>query len=161
MGIDLLKLRDHVGEEILAEPGVGPVEKGRSHRGCVFLLLFDGDVFPVYDVTDGGSVDGPVLSVYVPAADPLLDPVVPCGCDIDDSVRRPCDGQDLLRYGHIRSPPFLSSIISYNSLYINESASIFACKEHCFSRNSALHLTKKGDRKARSPENADGKPAFL
>lgn len=112
MGIDLIKLRNHVGEEILAEPGVGPVEKGRSHRRRILLFLFDGDVFPVYDVTDRRSVDRPVLAVHVPASDPLLHSVVACGCHVDDGVGRPFDGQDLLRYGHIRSPPFLSFIIS-------------------------------------------------
>lgn len=55
----------------------GPIEE------TSFFFLY-GNVFPAGDVADSRSVDRAVLSVHVPASDPLLDTVVPCGGDIDD-----------------------------------------------------------------------------
>lgn len=83
MGIYLPESGDPVGEEILAPSCVRSVKKGRSHRRDILLFLY-GNVFPAGDVADSRSVDRAVLSVHVPASDPLLDTVVPCGGDIDD-----------------------------------------------------------------------------
>ena len=108
MGIHLLYLGDHVGEEILAQLCIRPVkERGRQRRG---VPLYDGDVFPADDVADGRTVYGHVPAVHVTASDPLLDSVVSCGCDIDYSVRRPFDGQNFLRNGHIQSLLYIAYI---------------------------------------------------
>ena len=101
MGIHLLDLGNHVGEEILAQLCIRPVkERGRQRRG---VLLYDGDILSVDDVADGRVVYGHVPAVHVTASDPLLDSVVSCGCDIDYNVHRPFDGQDFLRNGHVQS----------------------------------------------------------
>lgn len=100
VGIHLLDLGNHVGEEFLAQLCIRPVkERGCQRRG---VLLCDGNVFPTDDVADGRTAYGHVPAVNITASDPLLDSVVSCGCDINHSVRRPFYGQDLLRNRHVR-----------------------------------------------------------